>query len=449
MAKTTTPKPTATRQAPPQTKPGDRVRVSTTAESIEGILIPRPALLEQDITILKLDTGYNIGIDNKHIKKIEKIGAGVRLEVFPSLKLQQKKGLPAVALIATGGTISSRLDYQTGGVKWLMEPGQLFALVPEIADFVRFKEIRTPFLKSSEDMVPENWQVIAQHCAELLNDDEISGVIVTHGTDTLHYTAAALSFMLKNLSKPVVLTYSQRSTDRASTDTVLNLKSACHMAASDIAEVMLVGHGSSDDTHCLAIRGTKVRKMHTSRRDAFRPINDVPLARVSSDGKIEVLNKTVKKRAATPAKMTLANGFEGRVAIIKYYPGCCPTIIDHYVKQGYKGLVLESVGLGHVAGPDSQNSWMKALTDAIAKGVIVCATAQTIYGRLNPLVYSTGRELQKLGVIYLQDMLTETAYVKLGWVLAQAKDRKDAQKMLLENVAGEINDRIAHQSFLV
>ncbi|MBI4738570.1 Glu-tRNA(Gln) amidotransferase subunit GatD [Candidatus Woesearchaeota archaeon] len=449
MTKTTASKPTAIKQAPSQAKPGDRVRVSTAVESTEGILLPRPALLEQDVTILKLDSGYNVGINNQQIKKIEKIGAGVALEAFPSLKLQQKKDLPAVALIATGGTISSRLDYQTGGVKWLMEPGQLFALVPEIAELVRFKEIRTPFLKSSEDMVPEDWQVIAKHCVELLNDKDISGVIVTHGTDTLHFTAAALSMMLKNLSKPVVLTYSQRSTDRASTDTVLNLKSACRMAVSDIAEVMLVGHGSSDDTHCLAMRGTKVRKMHTSRRDAFRPINETPLARISSDGKIEVLNKTAKKRAVNSARVALANGFDGRVAIIKYYPGCCPTIIDHYVKQGYKGIVLESVGLGHVAGHDSQNSWMKALREAIANGVVVCATAQTIYGRLNPLVYSTGRELRKLGVVYLQDMLTEVAYVKLCWVLSHAKKPEEAKKMMLENVAGEINDRLDYKTFLV
>lgn len=444
MAKTS-----PTKQAQRPAKPGDRVRVITAAEAIEGILLPRPTLLSQDVSVLKLDSGYNIGIDTNHIKKIERIGEGATLEVFPSLKLEEKKHLPAIALIATGGTISSRLDYQTGGVKWLMEPGQLFALVPEIADIVRFKEIRTPFLKSSEDMVPQDWQIIAKNCAELLNDKEIAGVIVTHGTDTLHFTAAALSLMLKNLTKPVVLTYSQRSTDRASTDTVLNMKSACHLAISNIAEVMLVGHGTSDDNTCLAIRGTKVRKMHTSRRDAFRPINDEPLARITREGKVELIARVVKQRQVQFGKVIADTVFDGRIAIVKYYPGCCPTIIEHYVSQGYKGIVIESVGLGHVAGPDSTNSWMNALRKAIKAGVVVCATAQTIYGRLNPLVYSTGRELQKLGVLYLQDMLTETAYVKLGWVLASAKNSDEAKTMMLTNVAGEMNDRIDYKSFLV
>jgi glutamyl-tRNA(Gln) amidotransferase subunit D len=388
----------------------------------------------------------------------------VPLEVFPSLDIEQKKNLPMIGLIATGGTISSRLDYQTGGVKWLMEPGQLFSLVPEIADMVRFKEIRTPFLKGSEDMVPQDWQTIAKHCAEMLADKEIAGVIVTHGTDTLHFTAAALSFMLGDLTKPVVLTYSQRSTDRASTDTVLNLKSACRMAIADVAEVMIVGHANSDDTYCHAIRGTKVRKMHTSRRDAFRPINELPLAKISSDGKIEITNKTVKKR---PAKLEKSDNlkaeaasktaskteavFENRVAIVKYYPGSCPSIIDNYVKEGYRGLIIESVGLGHIAGPDSSNSWMKAVSAAIEKGVVMCATPQTIYGRLNPLVYANGRELTKIGVVHLSDMMTETAYVKLGWALGRSKNQKpeEVKKLMLTNLHGEINDRIDFNSFML
>jgi glutamyl-tRNA(Gln) amidotransferase subunit D len=434
-------------------KPGDKVKVTLDSEVIEGILLPRPAILEQDVTVLKLSTGYNIGIDNSKIKKIERIGEGARLEVFPSLDIEQKKNLPMIALVATGGTISSRLDYQTGGVKWLMEPGQLFSLVPEIADIVRFKEIRTPFLKGSEDMVPDDWKTIAKHCLELLADKDISGVIVTHGTDTLHFTAAALSFMLGELSKPVVLTYSQRSTDRASTDTVLNLKSACRMATGELAEVMIVGHATSEDTHCYAIRATKVRKMHTSRRDAFRPINEQPLAKINSDGKIEIFNKTAKRRQVKGSPVSTAKGsdimFENKVAIVKYYPGARPSIIDNYVKEGYKGLVIESVGLGHIAGPDSTNNWMKSVTAAINKGVVVCATPQTIYGRLNPLVYANGRELTKTGVVHLHDMMTETAYVKLGWALAKAKKSEDVKKLMLENLHGEINDRIDYTSFML
>lgn len=431
-------------------KPGDRVKVTTDKETIEGILLPRPEILDQDVTVLKLDTGYNIGISNDRIKSVERVGDGAKLEAFPSAQITQRRDLPSISMIATGGTISSRLDYQTGGVKWLMEPGQIFALVPEVANIARFKEIHTPFLKSSDDMTPNDWQILARLAAELLNDKNVEGIILTHGTDTLHFTAAALTFMLKNLNKPVVLTYSQRSTDRASTDTYLNMLAAARMATSDIAEVMLVGHGSSEDSYCLVNRGVKTRKMHTSRRDTFRPINEQPLASIDQKGNITEMNKNVKKRNESDGEKTVADvNFDDRVALIKYYPGAKPDIIDYYVEKGYRGLIIEATGLGHVAGPDSSNSWMKSLKAAIDKGVVVCCAAQTLYGTLNPLVYSNGRELVNIGVVHLKDMLPETAYVKLGWLLGHHDDPATVRSKMLENMHGEINEKIDFGSYLL
>ena len=424
---------------------GDRVRVTVGEDVFEGIIIPRPER-DSDILVLKLDSGYNVGVRWRSGASVEKVSSGRRLEVFPSVDAEAREGVPLVSLIATGGTISSRISYETGGVKWLMEPGQLLFIVPELERIVRFGKIEKPFLIASENMSAVHWRKLAESAARLLNEGS-RGVIITHGTDTLHYTAAALSFMLKNLSKPVVLTYSQKSTDRGSTDTVLNLTCAAYAAGySDIAEVVLCGHGESSDDYCLLNRGTKVRKMHTSARNTFRPINDLPLAKVYPTGKIEVVNDNYSKRSG--GKVSVDAKFEEKVALIKYYPGASPSLVDYLVKDGYRGIVIEATGLGHVGTDESKYNWLPALKRAIGSGVVVCAAAQTLYGRLDPFVYGEGRKVHDIGVVYLQDMLPETAYVKLGWVLGHTKDAVKARKMMLTNCAGEITEKTDVRTFL-
>jgi glutamyl-tRNA(Gln) amidotransferase subunit D len=263
---------------------------------------------------------------------------------------------------------------------------------------------------------------------------------VTHGTDFLHYTSAALSFMLKNLNKPVVLTYSQRSTDRGSSDATLNLMCSARAALSDIAEVMLVGHATENDDYCYALQGNKVRKMHASRRDTFKPINMGPIAKITQD-KVEPL-RTYNKREK--AKALLDASFEDKVALIKFYPGQNPDIIDYYIKKKYKGIVVEMSGLGHVLS-EGKDNWIPFIKKAINAGIIVCAAPQTIYGALDPMVYEAGRRLEKAGVIYLKDILPETALVKLGYVLGKTKDKKRVEKMLLDNLAGEFNNRLGEE----
>ena len=326
-----------------------------------------------------------------------------------------------------------------------MEPGQLFTLAPEIANIIKIRKIEKPFMLASENMSAMHWKKIAALTAKLLNQGD-QAVIITHGTDTLHFTAAALSFMLKNLTKPVILTYSQRSTDRGSTDTALNLICSAHAAKSGIAEVMLVGHASTEDSFCLANRGTKVRKMHTSRRDTFRPINDLPLAKLFPDGKIQIINKNYKK--TSKGKVEVDDKFEEKVALIKCYPGSNPEIIDFLISKGYKGIIIEATGLGHIATDESKYNWLPTIKKAIQKGTIICIAPQCLYGRLDPLVYGEGRKVLDLGVIYLEDMLPETAYIKLGWVLGHTKDPTKAKEMMLTNYAGEINKRISTKSFL-
>ncbi len=419
--------------------PGDIVEIRTKTSLEKGILMPS---FDENIVFIKLDSGYNIGVEKSNITSVKKTGNSEPVE-FPSLTKKQDQSLPGISFIATGGTISSRIDYKTGGVKWLMKPEQLLYLAPDLLDIVKINKIKRPFAIASENMSPKHWAELAKKTAELLNDKKNQGVIITHGTDTLHYTSAALSFMLKNLNKPVVLTYAQKSTDRGSTDTVLNLTCSAKAAVSDIAEVMLVGHAETDDSFCYALRGTKVRKMHTSRRDTFRPINCLPIAKIS-DG-IEIISEHKK---TNDEKVVVDTKFEDKIALVKFYPGADPSIIEHHIKEKYKGIVIEATGLGHVATGEAEKNWKDAIKKAIDAGITVCFAPQTLYGRLDPYVYSPARELLDLGVIYLEDMLPETAYVKLGWVLGHEKNKDKIKEMMLENIAGEFNKKISDKTFL-
>jgi glutamyl-tRNA(Gln) amidotransferase subunit D len=418
--------------------PGDLILVKTAKEEIEGVLIES---YEPGIVLVKLKSGYNIGVsrenllDIKVIKKAEK-----REEKKGEFKQSHKK--PIIDLIVTGGTLSSSLDVTTGGVKFLTSPETLFQFYPEIFELADIRIIN-PFMKWSENMDSEDWIKIAKHVKKSLEDENVKGVIVTHGTDFLHYTSAALSFFFPKPNKPIVLTYSQRSTDRGSSDAELNLYCAAKAALSDISEVMIVGHANSSDDYCFALQGTKVRKLHTSRRDAFKPVNTSPIAKIYRD-KIEVL-KEHNKRGKASEKFDSDNFvFEDKIALVKFYPGQNPEILEHYASLGYKGLIVEFSGIGQVT-TEGRNNWIPVLEKIIKKGVVVCAAAQTIYGRLDPLVYEAGRRLEKTGVIYLKDMLAETAFVKLGWVLGKTKNAEQVRALMLENISKEFNDRLGEE----
>src|SRR3989344_4982120 len=258
--------------------PGDYVKLRLAMKEIEGRVLESE---NSDILMLKLNSGYNIGINKENILD----GKVVRRfrDLRETFELPKSKELKNIGLIVTGGTIASKLDPRTGGVKHLLGIEEFAKFYPEMFKIANITRIETPFMIASESMTWEHSSKIAGVAKDMLNDPSIYGVIITHGTDFLHYTSAALSFMLRELNKPVVLTYSQRSIDRASSDANLNLRCAARMAISDAAEVMLVGHANPDDNYCLALIGTKVKKMHSSRRDAFKPVNIGPLAKVFPD----------------------------------------------------------------------------------------------------------------------------------------------------------------------
>ncbi len=416
-------------------EPGDKVEITINNKNEQGILLESH---DTGILLLKQPNGYNIGFKKTDVSEIKLLEKAKLPSETKELKTNSDK--PIIDFYLTGGTISSKLDPSTGGVKWLIEPKELFSIYPEIFEKADIR-IKHPFMKSSENMDSNDWTKLAKLVAKSLNDSHVKGVIISHGTDFLHYTASALSFMLGKLNKPVVLTYSQRSSDRGSSDSRLNLICSANAALSDIAEVILVGHADSNDKYCYALRGTKVRKMHTSRRDTFRPINCKPIAKIWKD-KIETISEYNKRNKSKIKPDTL---FNEKVALIKFYPGQNPDILDYYQKN-YKGLVIEMSGLGHVIS-EGKNNWIPKIKQAIKKGLLIYAAPQTLYGRLDPYVYSPGRKLQEAGVVFLNDILPETALVKLGWVLGHREwTGTVATKIkMLENTAKEFNPRLGNE----
>jgi glutamyl-tRNA(Gln) amidotransferase subunit D len=428
---------------------GDRVRIIKKKLSYEGILMPKTEVGDPNTFVIKLDNGYNIGIKYERGIKIRKLPERRVLEKFPTLPLKYREGLPKVSLLATGGTIASRIDYITGGVRMAFSPQEILFSVPELANIINLKDVKLLSNLASEDLWYKNWQEMAREVAKVINKGA-KGVIITHGTDTMHFTSAALSFMLKNLSRPVVLTGAQRSSDRGSSDASMNLICSAYIAGhSDIAEVGICMHAETNDTFNFFIRGTKVRKMHSTRRDTFRPINDLPIAKIWPNGKIEIINENYRRVSKKRTKADLK--FEPKVALIKSYPGSDPRIIDFYLEKGFRGLVIEGTGMGHVPTntPEKERSWIPYIKSAIDSGIPVVITTQTIYGRVHPYVYRNLRILGQTGVIWGEDMLPEVAYVKLGWVLGHTKNMKKIKEIMQTNIAGEITLQTDPRTFLL
>jgi glutamyl-tRNA(Gln) amidotransferase subunit D len=405
---------------------GDRIKVEKGKRTFEGVLMPRSELGDENHIVIKLDTGYNIGINIKSIKvaRIKKAPAPKKTKE----KEVKAKGLPNVTIIGTGGTIASKIDYKTGAVHPSFTTSELTNAIPELNEIANIKT-KLLFNILSENMTPGYWKDIAKAVAKELNSGA-SGVVVAHGTDTLGYTSAALCFMLKNLEKPVVLVGSQRSSDRPSSDSSLNLISAVKVATSDIGEVVALMHGSSSDDYCTIHRGTKVRKLHSSRRDAFKSVNAKPIGRVQD---VIIFDEDYRKRGK--GKVTVDDKLEEKVALVKIYPGIKSDVMDYYT-DNYNGIVIEGTGLGHVP-----ENLLKSVEKAKKKKVPIVMTTQTLYGRVDMKVYSTGRELISRGAISGEDMLPETAYVKLMHVLGSTKGPEAVKTKMQTNIAGETEDR--------
>jgi glutamyl-tRNA(Gln) amidotransferase subunit D len=408
------------------------VEIKTESATYEGILLPRYQLSEPGFIEIKLESGYNIGIKITKDIDIKVVGKREGKYQIPEKSFPTNKKLPNIKLFGTGGTVASRLDYTTGAVIPAFTPGELFSAVPELADICNL-DTEIVFEILSENMRPSYWQQLATKIEKEANSG-IDGIVIGHGTDTMSFTSAALSFMLKDLSVPVVIVGSQRSSDRPSSDSALNLINATTVAAnSDLAEVVVCMLGSSSHKYGLIHRGTLVRKMHSSVRHTFRTIGDIPLGKVEN-GKIKMLKREYRKR--NKSKTKAITDFEEKVGLVYSYPGITNDIIDFYVDKKYKGIVIAGTGLGHT--PTYIYDSIKRATD---EGIVLLMVTQCLNGFVGMNVYSTGRELLELGVIAGKNILPEVAYVKLGWVLGQTQNPEEVKNLLLTNVAGEFLER--------
>jgi glutamyl-tRNA(Gln) amidotransferase subunit D len=438
-------------------KIGDIINVVLNNNSlISGRYMPRYESSEKDHIIIKLNNGYNIGIKLNRIKSITISSFSIVTEELTensldnsiSLKSQYRNNidlskvsnLPKIALISTGGTIASKIDYRTGGVTSVLSAKDLYTSIPELSIYASI-DTEILFNEYSENIGPTQWNLIANKIIDKINSGIYDGIVISHGTDTMSYTAAALSFALQDLPIPVILVGAQRSSDRPSSDASSNLIASVIFATQlDYSGVFVSMHGSISDEQIHCHLGTRVRKNHTSKRDAFKSIDISPIAVVKED-QLEIqqipsniiLQKKNKHKINKEFNVMPKMKFDDRVFLLKYYPGLNPLLIENVQKLGYKVIIIEGTGLGHI-----NKNFFYYLKEAIASGMLVFMTSQCIWGRTNLNVYDTGRDLEKIGVISLSNMLSETAMVKAMWLLANYNDLDYIRNKMQENISNEI-----------
>jgi glutamyl-tRNA(Gln) amidotransferase subunit D len=418
-----------------------QAEVETTRGRFVGTVLPRAENDDDQHIVLKIVTGYNVGIDVATITSMKETGYKKANYKIPEKQFPVTPGLPKVKLFGTGGTIASRLDYRTGAVIPAFSPGELYGAVPELADICNL-ETEKLFAVFSENMGPKQYIALAKAIGKEI-ELGVDGIVIGHGTDTLHHTGAALTFMCQNLPVPVVLVGSQRSSDRPSSDAALNLMHAMRTAGtSDIAEVMVCMFGPTSDEYGLLHKGTRVRKMHSSYRSTFRTIGDTPLAMVNRE-KVTPIHKTYNKRR-NDKNVQILPYFSDEVTMLYYYPGMKPDTIDALVNAGYRGIIIVGTGLGHV-----NKELYPAIERAHSKGVHMFMTLQTIWGYVHMFVYDTGRDMMAKGIIPSGNMLPEVAWVKLSWVLGQTDDPKEVRRMMLTPINDEITLREPYNGYLV
>lgn len=409
---------------------GTRLRVEKDGRTFEGTLMPHHEFSAPDVLILKVKSGYNVGV---------RIDAGTAVSVIeqpvPRTKAESpvefREGLPRIVLIGTGGTIASYVDYRTGAVHPALSTSDMVNAVPEIRELANI-DARVLFSIFSENMDPAHWQELAVAVAEEINNGA-DAVIIPHGTDTMGYTAAALAFMLGDVPKPVILVGAQRSSDRPSSDASSNLMACVRFATkADRAGVFVVMHDTPGDDSFAVHIGPRVRKMHTSRRDAFRSINALPAAHLDRDGRMEVRIDGPRVR---DGKAVANTAMETSVVLLQYFPGMDPELFEPVFMRS-KGIVISGSGLGHVC-----EGMIPLIRKATENGSVVVLTSQCLNGRTNLNVYNTGRDMLQAGAVTVLDMLPETAYVKLMWALANFSSAEEAKEIMQTPLAGEMSDR--------
>lgn len=455
---------------------GDEVRITTSKGEFSGIILPRYETFSDKYIVLKLKSGYNIGMEINHIEKIEakKINSSTN-KLKPNQQIQNlsnvsipisnqpissqstskdqiqiqiqnvfdriesksnSKTLPRILLISTGGTIASKIDYRTGGVTSLLSASELYGAFPELENH---GYIYPEFLfnEYSENITPDHWKIIAERISQAVTKEQFDGIIISHGTDTLHYTSSALSFALKNIPIPVILVGSQRSSDRPSSDAFSNLVGAIHFIKdSKYAGIFVCMHHNTSDGVIACHLGTRVRKNHTSKRDAFKSLDSLPFALIDQKGEIkynDILHKDLVRRKESLKNFVPRTTFDDKVFLLKFYPGLNPSFLEAFLNLDYKVIIIEGTGLGHI-----NKACFHIISKLINSGIFVFMTSQCIFGRVQMTVYDTGRDLLGLGVIPLSNMGPETAVVKAMWALHNSSGSSDFIRIMTVNYADEM-----------
>jgi len=407
---------------------GDSVKILTDI-TYSGIIMPRYEHSDDKHIVLKLNSGYNIGLEISKINKVEKIQTNKKNTPTEN-KVEKIEGLPKILLLSTGGTIASKVDYRTGAVTPVLTAEELNSSVPELAKIANI-DAEVLFSEYSENIMPEHWLKIAEKIKEFSKSD-YSGIIIAHGTDTMHYTSSFLSFALAGFPIPIVLVGSQRSSDRASSDAALNLIGATKFIIENNTKgVYIVMHQDENDDTIACHFGTRVRKNHTSKRGAFQTIGDNP-AFIIAENKIQ---KNMSKNYFQKNEFQPKINLDTKVALVKYHPGFDPNLINQIIENGYKGIIFEGTGLGHIGKVMYEN-----VKKAQKKGMFLGMTSQCIDGRIRMTVYESGRDLLDLGIIPLEDMIPEVALVKAMWVIGNNENVEDVKKIMLQNIASELSN---------
>ncbi len=427
---------------------GDVVKAHTKEEIYEGIIMPRPEIFEKGFIVIKLDNGYNIGIDEKKITKIELIKKAEKKKEEKQ-KIICKKGLPTISILHTGGTIASRVDYRTGGVFVSFSPEDLIEMFPEIAGIANINSELVANMWSDDLRFP-HFKLIAKAIEKKVKEGA-DGIIIGMGTDNLAVASAALAFIVEETPIPIILVGAQRSSDRGSSDAAMNLICAAEfIAKTDFAGVAICMHSCSDDKICAILPPAKTKKLHSSRRDAFKPVNGTIIAQIDYNTReIKFVKKDYYKKDKN-RELAVKPNMEEKVGLLKITINMFPEQFEFF--KGYKGLVIEGTGLGHTPGhvPNELSKMHEKIFPAIKKvadsGCIVVMATTCLFGRVNMNVYSKGRDLLNLGVISGEDMLPETAFVKLAWLLANHK-KQEVKELIGKNLRGEISERITPNEF--
>lgn len=406
---------------------GDLVKI-TSELTFSGILMPRYESGDESHIVLKLKSGYNVGIEFEKIEKLEKIGK-VDTVSENSQTIEKDGKLPKILLLSTGGTIASKVDYRTGAVTPALSATELYEAVPEIAKIANV-DAEVLFSEYSENLQPEHWLEIAKKLDSVAESD-YTGIIIAHGTDTMHYSSAFLSFALSGFPKPIALVGSQRSSDRPSSDAALNLIAATKfLVKTESTGVFVVMHQNESDDAIACHFGTRVRKNHTSKRSAFQTVGADPAFVIYEDRILKNTQKGFFDVNDYNPKINL----DAKVALVKYHPGFDSEIIESLIKLQYRAIIFEGTGLGHVG---------KTMYDSIKKakesGMFLGMTSQCIDGRVSMTVYESGRDLLDIGITPLENMIPEVALVKAMWVLGNSKSYDEMKKMMLENYSSEFS----------